>query len=111
MDETAKIRELNDSFRKDEGCYPGRWIFTGGVRALGQQAAADIRFKVMYFNNFTPDNDPHEEHDFGSFTYDRQKIFWKIDYYSNAKMEWGSEAPHDPKKSYRVLTVMLAEEY
>ncbi len=71
MDKTAKIRELNDSFRKDEGCYPGRWIFTVGIRALGDRAATDIQFKVMYFTNFTPDNDPHEEHDFGSFRYDR----------------------------------------
>ena len=33
------------------------------------------------FDEFTSDNDPHEEHDFGSFEIDGQKFFFKHDYY------------------------------
>ena len=55
-------------------------------------------------------NDPHGEHDFGSFEIDDRKVFWKIDCY-DAAMEFGSEDPADPSKTTRVLTIMLASEY
>ena len=55
-------------------------------------------------------NDPHKEHDFGSFEIAGRKFFFKLDYYDLA-MEFGSEDPADPAKTMRVLTIMLAEEY
>ena len=55
-------------------------------------------------------NDPHGEHDFGSFALAGRKFFWKIDAY-DADMQFGSEDPTDPEKTTRVLTIMLAEEY
>ena len=66
--------------------------------------------RVATFSDFTEDNDPHGEHDFGSFTLSGRKFFWKIDYY-DANMEFGSEDPADPSKTTRVLTIMLANEY
>jgi hypothetical protein len=45
-----------------------------------------------------------------SFELEGEKLFWKIDYYDLAG-EFGSEDPTDPKKTLRVLTIMLAEEY
>ena len=66
--------------------------------------------KVIAFDDFNPDNDPHGEHDFGSFDLEDQKLFWKIDYY-DLKAVFGSEDPRDPKKTLRVVTIMLAEEY
>jgi len=65
---------------------------------------------VIAFDDFNADNDPHREHDFGSFELEGEKLFWKIDYYDLAG-EFGSEDPTDPKETLRVLTVMLAEEY
>ena len=65
---------------------------------------------VQSFSSFTKENDPHGEHDFGSFEVTGHKIFWKIDYY-DAAMQFGSEDPTDPVKTTRVLTIMLAEEY
>lgn len=113
MDNTTKIRELNDRFRKAPGKQKrlGKVVITNGVMAAGVDIAYGAIDLVMKFDDFTPDNDPHEEHDFGSFTYDSHKVFWKIDYYSDSTCSSGSEAPHDPKNSFRVLTVMLAEEY
>jgi hypothetical protein len=61
-------------------------------------------------SEFTPDNDPHGEHDFGSFTLVGRKFFWKIDYYDR-EMVHGSEEPADPAKTMRVLTILLASEY
>jgi hypothetical protein len=71
---------------------------------------AEAVVQVAAFSDFTSDNDPHGEHDFGSFTLVGRKFFWKIDYYDE-RCEFGSEDPSDPEKTIRVLTIMLAEEY
>ena len=62
------------------------------------------------FSEFTADNDPHAEHDFGSFNLVGRKFFWKIDYYDKDLLN-GSEDPGDPERTTRVLTLMLAAEY
>jgi Protein of unknown function (DUF3768) len=54
---------------------------------------------------FTADNDPHGEHDFGSFQAAGEAFFWKIDYYDRDLM-FGSEDPADPDKTTRVLNIM-----
>ena len=59
---------------------------------------------------FSADNDPHGEHDFGRFEVAGEKFFWKIDYYGSDMMS-GSEVPSDPEKTTRVLTIMLSHEY
>jgi hypothetical protein len=65
---------------------------------------------VSVFYQFSGDNDPHGEHDFGSFELADCIFFWKIDYY-DARCEFGSEDPSDPKQTTRVLTLMLSSEY
>jgi hypothetical protein len=102
------IRELNDRFRTT--MTGGRVMMTAGVDALPLDVKAMAIRRVATFSDFTPDNDPHKEHDFGSFTVAGRKFFWKIDAYDKA-MEFGSEDPADPSKTTRVLTIMLAEEY
>ena len=54
---------------------------------------------IREFNEFTEDNDPWKEHDFGMITYNGKDIMWKIDYYE------GTDGYRD------VMTVMLAEDY
>ena len=62
------------------------------------------------FSEFSADNDPHDEHDFGSFDLVGRKFFWKIDCYDKELLN-GSEDPGDPERTTRVLTLMLACEY
>ncbi len=107
-DHTTKIRDLNDAFRRTlDG---GRILFTQGVSSYGVIFSHRALEVVREFDAFTPDNDPHEEHDFGSFTLDGEKLFWKIDYYDVA-LEYGSNNPADPAQTTRVLTILLAAEY
>jgi hypothetical protein len=108
-DNTKKIAALNDLCRKAMG-VAGRLVQTSGICALPLQDQSAIREKVETFNAFTPDNDPHEEHDFGAFEHNGERIFWKIDYY-DPTMTYGSEEPTDPSKTIRVLTIMLGSEY
>jgi hypothetical protein len=104
----AKIRELNDRFRTT--MTGGRVMMTAGVDALPSDVKATVIRRVATFSDFNADNDPHAEHDFGSFEVADRKFFFKLDYYDSA-MEFGSEDPADPAKTTRVLTIMLAEEY
>src|SRR5260370_14377111 len=103
-----RIRELNDAFRRT--FKGGRVMMTAGVDALPPDVKAMAIRRVATFSEFTEDNDPHGEHDFGSFEIAGRKFFWKIDAY-DADMRYGSEDPTDPNKTTRVLTIMLANEY
>ncbi len=105
-DDTAKIRALNDSARSVFlGC---RVMVTSGIRELDD--VARVMQRVAEYDAFHDDNDPHAEHDFGSFRHGDETIFWKIDYY-DLSLTAGSEDPADPEVTVRVLTVMLASEY
>jgi len=108
MDSTAKIRALNDALRTLQG--EGRVFVTAGIAALPDTQQAEIMRRVFAFSDFTPENDPHGEHDFGSFEHAGKTIFWKIDYYDRT-LDMGSPDPADEAVTTRVLTVMLAEEY
>ena len=51
------------------------------------------------------------EHGFGAFEVaGAGRLFWKVDYYADSTMRYGSEDPPDPQRSFHVLTVMLASE-
>ena len=108
---TERIRALNDRFRQE---FPvsalGKFVTTRGIAALPSDEQAEIMHKVVHFDDFNEDNDPHGEHDFGSIEHNDTKIFWKIDYYDK-NLEYASEDPSDSKVTTRVLTIMLAEEY
>ena len=62
------------------------------------------------FTEFTRDNDPYGEHDFGKFALAGRSFIWKIDYYDKS-MAHGSDDPADPMQTTRVLTVMFASDY
>ena len=107
-EKVLKIKTLNDVFRTS--LFFENFFCTQGIQALGETAKMEILMSVQKYNDFTQDNDPYGEHDFGSFEYEGQKIFWKIDYYDKS-MTFGSEDPSDADQTTRVMTIMLAEEY
>jgi hypothetical protein len=99
-----RIRVLNDNFRST--FVGGQVVMTAGVASVPLDVKARVLILVQSFSDFTADNDPHGEHDFGSFEVAGEKFFWKIDYYDNDMM-FGSEDPADPEETTRVL----ADEY
>lgn len=124
-EQTETIRRLNDEARSN----PGVASIANGT--IGFHALPDIDrlaalSLIARFDQFTGDNDPYQEHDFGTvyklasgiWTQVRpedeltiaQRVFWKLDYYDNSLRD-GSEAPWDAHATKRVLTIMLAEEY
>jgi hypothetical protein len=107
--DTHIIATLNDRCRTAMG-LAGRWVQTPGICAMPRADQAEIHQRVARFDAFTPDNDPHHEHDFGAFEHGGERIFWKIDYYDRT-LSGGSDDPSDPILTVRVLTIMLASEY
>ena len=105
---TQAIAALNDQFRQT--FVGGTVLVTVGIESLPSDVRAMVLRNVATYEAFTPDNDPHQEHDFGSLDLAGRRIFWKIDYYDNS-LKHGSDDPADAKTTHRVLTIMLAEEY
>jgi hypothetical protein len=103
-----RIRLLNDELRRD--LLTGLAVMTPGVMALGGDAVDRIVQTIAVFDDFHHANDPHQEHDFGSFEVDGHTIFFKIDYY-NRNLSAHSPDPADATVTERVITIMLAEEY
>ena len=106
------IATLNDRFRKTIFFRPlrrGKLVLTSGIGALPDNNLKAVALAVINQSEFEEGNDPHGEHDFGVVALDGiPKCYWKIDYYSDASMRYGAE---DLQRAYRVLILMLAEEY
>lgn len=103
-----RIRDLNDAFRTS--FRGGRVVVTPSISEMEPVDQVAILEAVQNFKTFNEDNDPHNEHDFGSFDFGGEKFFWKIDYYDQS-LKFGSEDPADPAQTTRVLTIMHASEY
>ena len=103
-----KIALLNDAFRTT--LLGGTVLLSAEVHELPDMVKAAAIRKVVSFDEFTEDNDPYGEHDFGKFELCNRRFFWKIDYFDE-RGEFGSEDPADPEKTTRILTILLASEY
>ena len=102
------IKTLNDNFRRTFN--GGKVMLTCGINAKKQNELAEILNQVRCFNEFTQENDPYNEHDFGSFYYKGEQIYWKIDYYDK-DYQFCSEDPSNPNITNRVMTIKLSHEY
>jgi Protein of unknown function (DUF3768) len=102
---TDRIRQLNDALRHT--LTGGMAVMTPGIAALGEAAVDRIVKTIALFDDFCQANDPHQEHDFGAFDADGQRIFFKIDLYEEPDVKDKNGEP----LVTRVLTIMLASEY
>lgn len=82
-----RCRQFNDSFRLT--LLGGKVVLSHGVAGLPVEAKAEVLLVVRGFNNFSPENDPYEEHDFGAVECRGKRYFWKIDYRSWTKVDCG----------------------
>jgi hypothetical protein len=106
--DTDRIRALNDDLRKH--LLGGGAVITAGIAALGPEAVARLVKTIAVFDDFCHDNDPHEEHDFGSFRFDDVDVMFKIDYFDKS-LNFHSPDAADPAVTERVITIMRADEY
>ena len=107
-EKTARIAALNNQLRQHG--IGGRILITAGIEANETEFLNRALALVRTFDEFTEDNDPHGENDFGAVEVEGEKVFWKIDYY-DLTLTYASEDPSNPDVTVRVLTIMLASEY
>jgi hypothetical protein len=62
----------------------GQMLMTANVAALPDIVKASALVKVAEFDDFTPEKDPHGEHNFFSFEHCSRTFFWKCDYLNRA---------------------------
>ena len=77
-----RIAALNDEFRKT--FRGGKVVMTLGIAELSDCVKSAALQEVTLFDDFSGENDPHGEHELGSFELVNRKFFWKIDYYDKA---------------------------
>lgn len=104
----ARVRALNDCLQRTH--QGGRIVVTPGVQALSETTIRRLDAALTAFDDFNPDNDPYDEHEFGAPTVDGHRVFFKIDTY-DLDLRGVSPDSADPSVTCRVLTLMLAEEY
>jgi hypothetical protein len=106
---TKRICRLNDEIRIGNVRH-GTVVMTSGVQALDDERRATLVNGIGLFDDFSEDNDPHGEHDFGSLEIEGNKFFWKIDYF-DLEMKAHSPDAANCDVTHRVLTIMFAHEY
>lgn len=105
---TARIRALNDQLRHH--FIGGQVVVTSSIGHLSDDDRLALFEAVRTFDDFTEDNDPYGEHDFGSFQFKGDTYFWKIDCYDLDRLGHSPDAT-DPSVTRRVMTIFRAEEY
>ena len=105
---TDAIASLNDEIRRTGN--GGRIVVTDGVHNLPSFDARAVINAIATYDEFDQDNDFYGERDFGKFQLFGVTLMWKIDYY-DLKLEAHSIDPADPRKTVRILTVLLPSEY
>ena len=117
----ALIAEQNDRFRRalpsltpgtvaPDGLR-GRMVFTQSIAARGPLFALLCLLEIAALETFGPEDDPDGRHDFGAVEVQGERVWFKIDLYSDETVEWGSERPGDPSLTFRVMTVMLPSDW
>lgn len=107
-DRTAKIRVLNDQLRQTH--QGGQVMLSQGIAALEASEVAEILAKVAQFDDFSPANDPHQEHDCAAIEWQGQRVLFKVDYY-DPTLTRHSDDEADPSITERVMAVMFSSEY
>lgn len=104
---SKRLRHLNDLLRTT--LKGGKFEMTAGVRELPGDLRAQALSVLRSYDNFNPENDPFNEHEFGSFDIADRRFCWRIEAFDK-HLRYGSDDPTDPKKTTRVLTLMLSSE-
>lgn len=116
LQRSTKIRERNDRLRKRVGAnirgMKDFSVFTQMVQNLDEGKKEELIKKVTEFSEFTEDNDPYGEHDYGEVSLEKDPYHpyaFKIDYY-DLKLEGGAD-PYESDEYRAVLTLMNLSEY
>lgn len=109
------IAKQNDAFRMAllTGHFAGlngQAVTTAGIAANGQDFVNACILALADYDDFTDFTDPFADHSFGVMDVNGERVWWKIDLYDENR-RFGSSAPDNPARTYRVLTLLFPSEY
>jgi hypothetical protein len=110
MTTNKTIAEINDRFRQKGDGSLGQTVFTQQVAAMPSEDRAAIVLLVRLFNDFSEENDPLDEHNFGSVDHKSKTYFWRFEYWDK-NYECRSKNHSNLAITRRVLTIMHSSEY
>ncbi|WP_299845196.1 DUF3768 domain-containing protein [uncultured Jannaschia sp.] len=119
--DAAKVAEQNDAFRRN-ACLAipyapgnpilmGQLVATQAIHAKGMPFVQASLAAIGRVTDFPADNDPDGFHDFAAVEVAGTTVWFKIDLFDSPEMEFGSEVPDDPARTYRVLTILLPSDW
>ena len=113
----VRIAAQNDAFRRrvclgassgaGDPKPAGRLVTTSAVDAAGIGFLQGCLERIGRLEDFAPDNDPDGHHDFGTVEVFGTTVWFRIDLHDAQDWNHGSEAPDDPARTWRVLTVLF----
>ena len=119
--DAAKVAAQNDAFRRNaclaipygtgDPVLRGQMVMTAGVHAEGMGFVQSCLDAIGRLTEFPADNDPDGFHDFGTVEVFGTTVWFKVDLYDVTDRNYGSEAPDDPARTYRVLTVLFPSDW
>lgn len=119
--DAARVAAQNDAFRRNaclaipygtgDPVLMGRVVVTRAVDARGMPFVQSCLAAIGRLSDFPADNDPDGFHDFGSVEVEGTTVWMKIDLYDGPDLLYGSEAPDDPSRTCRVMTILLPSDW
>ena len=119
--DAAKVAEQNDAFRRNaclaipyapgDPILMGQLVATQAIHAKGMPFVQASLAAIGRVTDFPADNDPEGFHDFGAVEVEGTTVWFKLDLYDGSDLKYGSEAPDDPARTYRVLTILLPSDW
>lgn len=110
MTSTEKIRALNIAFWREPHKH-GRLMMSRYIADRDPDFHTKCLEALRVYDGWNADNDPHGEADMCILDIDGEKVWAKLDYYSRANLNYGSEDPSDPAKTFRIGTLLFPDEY
>ena len=119
--DAARVAAQNDAFRrnaclaipygKGSPVLRGQTVITRSVHAEGMVFVQSCLDRIRRLEHFPAEDDPLGHHDFGSVEVFGTAVWFKIDLYDGPDLRYGSEAPDDPARTWRVLTVLFPSDW
>lgn len=120
--DAAKVAAQNDLFRRrvclgvpyapDQGPpLAGTLVATSAIHAEGPGFVQTCLDRIGAVDSFPAENDPDGYHDFGSVGVSGKTVWFKIDIFDRWERDYGAEAPDDPARTYRVLTILFPSDW
>ena len=103
INDTLRVNLIINSCDVEFEGVKGKMMLTRQVADLPYSQMIELLVMIAKVNTFSPDNDPHGEHDFGSIDAFGDKWFWKFDYYDSDLTYFGHHT--------HVLTIMHSSDY